>query len=85
MGYRCALFALKPPPAALRLAWVLLDEAYRKRMTTVELSYGLLRNLTLLDGRTLERGRDWLVARWLLGVHSTPRVRTDWGYFCPPL
>jgi hypothetical protein len=81
--YRRALFALAATPAALRLGWVLLDEAYRRRTTVVELTYAVVRELTLLDGRTLERARDWLVGRRLLEVHSTPRVRSEWVLVLP--
>jgi hypothetical protein len=82
--YREALFALSPTPAALRLAWVLLDEAFRRRSRVFELGYVLVRELTLLDGRTVERARDWLVDRQLLEVYSTPRVRTEWVLLEPP-
>jgi hypothetical protein len=83
-AYRRAVFALTPrSTAALVLEQVLLDEAYRRRSTTFELGYSLLRELTQLDGRSLERGRDWLVEHGLLVVRSTPRVRTEWELVLP--
>jgi hypothetical protein len=84
-AYRQAVFEGRPRSApALILAHVLLDEAYARRSTVVELGYALLRDVTMLHGRSLDRGRDWLVERGLLLVRSTPRVRTEWVLVPPP-
>jgi hypothetical protein len=80
--YRDAVLAARPRSSdGIALAWVLLDEAYRSKSTTVALGYGLLRELTHLYGRSLERGRNWLVEQHLVTVDSKGRgrnARTRW-------
>ena len=69
--YRAAVFAVRPrSTSGYALAWVLLDEAFRARSTTVVLGQRLLRDLTQLHGRSLDRARDWLVEHDLLDVTS---------------
>jgi hypothetical protein len=82
VDYRAAVLAARPRslPGTI-LAWVLLDEVFRTKSATVELGYGLLRELTHLHGRSLERGRDWLVGQALLCVKSEGlgrNARTLW-------
>jgi hypothetical protein len=80
--YRDAVFAARPRNSeGIALAWVLLDEVYRSRSTSVELGYALLRDLTHLHGRSIERGRNWLMRHGLLRVESQGRgqgARTLW-------
>ncbi len=85
--YRAAVFAVRPRSTpGVVLAWVLLDEVFRTRSTTVVLGQRLLRDLTHLHGRSLDRGRDWLVEHELLIVNSVVRGqsgRTEWTLRMP--
>jgi hypothetical protein len=65
-AYRHAVFVARPTIPVVRLAWVLVDEAYTARSTRVEVSERELRHLTTLSGRSLGRARDWLCERGLL-------------------
>jgi hypothetical protein len=85
-AYRQAVFERVTSTAGTRLAWVLLDVAYTHKSPTVTLGYRLLRDLTGLDGRSLERARNDLETAGLLTHESQGAgrgARTQWTLLLP--
>ena len=73
--WRDALFAAGAPADAVRIGWVLVDVAYSQRSTTVQLGQRLLRDQTALDGRSLDRGRTWLMTHGFVVYDPRPGGR----------
>lgn len=84
--YRRALFALMTRRRAIVLGFVLLDEAYTYKTTTIEAGQRYLAGETLLDRRDLRLARDDLVAADLLEYHSEGvgrKARSRWTLLIP--
>jgi hypothetical protein len=82
LRFRTALFALRPPAQTIRLAWVLLDQAYRQRSRVVIVPQASLRaDAELSSGWSLDRASDWLVERELLAVEVAGAGRGSRSFY----
>jgi hypothetical protein len=87
--FRRELFGAHAPGEAVRLAFVLVDFAYTKRSAVFEAGERLLRDETLLHGRSFQRARTWLVEQRFLVFTPRPggrgQSRSTYGLRLPSL